>query len=100
MFFKTFFFILSATTHKNIYVVPREWQALNHVECAIWKLHSDHYRTNQRTEGFRVYADGVSSRLEKYSNNLWLRKAYDYAEKPDPKQYYSIFVACIYCNRM
>lgn len=81
-------------------MVPREWQVLNHLECALWKLHSDHYLTNRQTEGFRVYADGVTARLEIYGNNLWLRKAYDYAEKPDPKKYFSTFVACIYCNRM
>ncbi|CAD6243661.1 GSCOCT00013095001.2-RA-CDS [Cotesia congregata] len=88
----------NVTTHKNIYVVPREWQTHNFLECALWKIHSNHYRTYKTTKSFRVYADGITARLENYSNYLWLRKTYDFAEKPDPKKYFSAYVACIYCN--
>lgn len=81
-------------------MVPREWQSIIHLECALWKLHSDYYLTNRKTEGFGISADDVKTRSENYRNNLWLRKVDDNGEKPDPKKYFSTFVACIYCNRM
>lgn len=81
-------------------MVPREWQSINQLEFILWSFHSEYYLNHQKTDVFRVNAKGIPTRLENYRNNLWLRKENDYAEKPDPKKYFSTFVACIYCNRM
>ncbi|ACE75490.1 hypothetical protein GFV_13g0040 [Bracoviriform facetosae] len=94
------FFVFRATTHKNIYVVPRTWLAFDNFECALWKIHADHYRQYGNTKGFKVEINGVSAHMENYRDHLWLKKENDFTEKPDPKKYSSAFVTCIHCNKI
>nr|AOH69151.1 hypothetical protein A6F54_82 [Microplitis mediator bracovirus] len=83
-----------------IYLLPREWLAIswNELSYVLFNEISSEYRKYKTINGMQINIEGVKAYLLHNNEEFWLRKCQDPRDKPDPKEYYSVFMPCIYCT--
>lgn len=51
-----------------------------------------------KVEGSAIRINGITARLQIHDQSFWMKNDSDLETKPDLKEYYAIFIPCIYCN--
>nr|QZB49217.1 BV-like protein [Cotesia vestalis bracovirus] len=85
-------------THKQVCMVPRQWLKNTRLECILYNKIKFHYCLHGKFEDLVIKLVGVKASFERYSNQLWARKDFDWATKPDKKSYLAVFFPCIFCS--
>lgn len=86
-----------ATTHKQVFMVPRQWLACKNLECILYTEIKFYYLTFGTYEGFIIKLKGIRACVVCHLNYFWAREAHDWAEKPRIRKYLAVYIPCVYC---
>ncbi|XP_057321889.1 uncharacterized protein LOC130665485 [Microplitis mediator] len=89
-----------ATSHRYLYLVPREWLALPWValESTLHEEISSYYSKHGKLEGAAIRVRNVTAFLQCYNGHFWMRKYQDQRDKPHLTEYLAILLPCIDCS--
>ncbi|KAG6558537.1 orph-R1 [Microplitis demolitor] len=87
-------------THKTVCLVPRPWGAIStdYLEKVLNQEMAFHYYNFNRIEGLTLRAEGVTAIMKIHDNHGWMCKSDDLKIKPHPKEYFPVYVPCIFCS--
>lgn len=87
-------------SHRPVYLVPREWLEISRESLSyiLFNQISSHYYKYKTIDGIKINIQGVTTYLQYCNEEFWLRKCQDQRSKPDIKEYYPIYMPCIYCT--
>nr|AOH69159.1 hypothetical protein A6F54_91 [Microplitis mediator bracovirus] len=87
-------------SHRSACLVPRQWGAIStdHLEKVINQEMAFYYYNFNQIEGLTLRTEGVTATMKTYNNHGWMRKSDDIRNQPHPKEYFPVYVPCIFCS--